>query len=224
MGATPTVVQKKRKLAEVVTSPDFIDKQKEKEERLAKRPAKPAVTKEPPRKKSEKSGVATAKKAGRKHSSGSETSDDGAFSTHDSTSDPDVPHPPKNASDVKPHLRFTWNALKPPVSEDSLKGKCFALVYFNEEKKKPVLFFGRLLRRFLAEEGGLPENFEFDCFDFTPQPGSIFKKPSTKDVIFFAPWDIIDGPIEVEAYKNGSVKVPQIEVINQGCVRLRHTC
>ena len=55
-------------------------------------------------------------------------------------------------------LRATWKTFSPPMTEDSLFGKWYGVLYCTKRTSK--LFVVKILKRFVADENGLVENLE----------------------------------------------------------------
>ena len=62
------------------------------------------------------------------------------------------------------YLRKVWNEINLPVTEDPVKLKLFAAVYYPDQSKKgkPKLLVGRVLKRFLKNENGPTDSMEQD--------------------------------------------------------------
>ena len=58
-------------------------------------------------------------------------------------------------------LKITWKTLNPPVKEDQILGKWYAIIYSS--KRSSMLFVGKVLRRFLDDENGPTESLEIKC-------------------------------------------------------------
>ena len=70
--------------------------------------------------------------------------------------------PPSNESDAYEFLTTVWDQLNPPVTEETLQGKFFAVVFYDI-KRKPHLYVGRILKLFLTDADGLAKEFSVEC-------------------------------------------------------------
>ena len=59
-------------------------------------------------------------------------------------------------------LASFWKSISTPTTEEELKGCWCACMYLS--KKRELLYFGRVMRRFLVEAGGPVESLQIDCF------------------------------------------------------------
>ena len=64
--------------------------------------------------------------------------------------------PPTSEHQTYLYLRNLWENINPPMSEDSIVNKWFAAVYYIDAKnlRKPKLFVGKVLKRFLEDDDG----------------------------------------------------------------------
>ena len=108
------------------------------------------------------------------------------------------------------NLAKLWKSMDPPTSENDLTQKWFGCIFVA--KKKSHLYVGKVMRRFLEEEGGPTKDLEINCLK--PHVGSdtvLESVPShlTPDVTVFPIHDIIYGPLEVVPMKSGRWNVPE---------------
>ena len=129
------------------------------------------------------------------------------------------------------NIRKTWNSLSPKVTnEEDLIGKFYAIIY--ESKKKQKLYVGRIVRRFLDDEGGNVDKLEILCLKPKVGSGTVLEdipqnqrgvlepSSSTKnDVVRYTDIvslvNIIAGPLEVEALKGNKFNVPAYEEVRE---------
>ena len=113
-----------------------------------------------------------------------------------------------SAADI---LRATWKTLSPPVTEDSLLGKWYGVVYCTKRISK--LFVGKILKRFLADENGLVEKLEVRCLKPKVSSGTIPEDTPAHlpDVSLFDLADVIYGPLKVVPLKSDKFNVPDYE-------------
>ena len=77
------------------------------------------------------------------------------------------------------YLRKVWNEINLPVAEGAIKSKFFTAVYYPDQskKRKPKLFVGRVLKRFLRDENGPTESLELDCLSLAVGSLRLWKNP-----------------------------------------------
>ena len=143
----------------------------------------------------------------------SESQDDAMFSDEEeSESEDELCHPVLNA---KAKLQATWKRLNPPVKENQILGKWYAIIYAS--KRSSMLFVAKVLRRFLHDENSQTQSLEIKCLK--PKVGSGTTLEDTPDhlpdISLFALSDVIAGPLEVVPLK-GSAKfdVPNMRVLS----------
>ena len=112
----------------------------------------------------------------------------------ESDTDDETFDPVENATK---QLLATWKSLSPPVSEDEIKGKWFAVAYAG--KRRQMLIVGKILNRFLVEKDG-----EVDCMEMKflkPKVGLGNMLEDTPehlpDISNILLKDIIAGPLNV---------------------------
>ena len=116
------------------------------------------------------------------------------------------------------NLQTTWKNLNPPVKEEQILGKWYAVIY--ETKCSNMLFVVKPLRRFLGDENGPTESLEMKCLK--PMVGSGTTLEDTPehlpDISVFYLSKVIAGPLEVLPLK-GSTKfdVPEYENLVEHC-------
>ena len=73
------------------------------------------------------------------------------------------------------YLRKVWNEINLPVAEDAIKSKFFTAVYYPDQskKRKPKLFVGRVLKRFLRDKLDL----ELDCLSLAVGSPEALEEP-----------------------------------------------
>ena len=73
--------------------------------------------------------------------------------------------PPISERQTNLFLIDLWKKVNPPVTEESLLNAWFATIYYTDinKKKKPKLFVGKVLRRFLADANGATTHLQLDC-------------------------------------------------------------
>ena len=107
-----------------------------------------------------------------------------------------------NDKDFEAQLIETWKSLSPPVSEDEIKSKWLAAIFRQDEKQ--IMCIGRVLKRFLEDEGGNVTHIELDCLK--PKVGNenvLYGYPKGQsDCYAFPIEDVIGGPLD-------SVPVPR---------------
>ena len=110
-------------------------------------------------------------------------------------------------------LRATWKTLSPPVTEESVMGKWYAVVY--NTKRACRLFVGKVIKRFLVDENGPVDSLEVRCLK--PRVGSGTLLDDTPeflpDISLFNLADVIYGPLEVVPMKAGKFDVPEYQQV-----------
>ena len=98
-------------------------------------------------------------------------------------------------------LLETWNTLRPPVKEETIKGKWYGVLYSTKKSQAP--YIAKTLRRFLADENGPVDCIEMRCLK--PKVGSVTILHNTTlhlpDITSFPLCDIIYGLLEVVPLK-----------------------
>ena len=108
-------------------------------------------------------------------------------------------------------LLETWYTLRPPVKEETIKGKWYGVLYST--KKSQALYIAKILRRFLADENGPVDCIEMRCLK--PKVGSVTILHNTTlhlpDITSFPLCDIIYGLLEVVPLKGEKFNLPSYE-------------
>ena len=94
-------------------------------------------------------------------------------------------------------LQF-WKSVSPPVNESSIKGKWFAAIY--EDRNRKSLYIGRAVRRFLMEDDGDVTHLELDCLK--PRVGNVdildgYPPDHDGDKYLYPLEDVLGGPLDV---------------------------
>jgi hypothetical protein len=105
-------------------------------------------------------------------------------------------------------LQKTWETLRPPVTEETIKGKWYGVIFSN--KRCNQLFIGKVLRRLLVDENGPVESIEFRCLKPKVGSGTVIDDTPLHlpDISLFSLSDIIYGPLEVIPLKGQKFNVP----------------
>jgi len=110
-------------------------------------------------------------------------------------------------------LRKTWGTINPPVSQEAILGKWYAVTY--ETKRTSRLFIGKIVKRFLTDKDGSVESLEIRCLK--PKVGyqtTIEDTPEhLPDISVFNLTDVIYGPLEVISVRGGKFNVPNYEKV-----------
>ena len=122
-------------------------------------------------------------------------------------------NPPLNERQGLIHLRNVWSELNSPVSEKELQGRFFGAIYYADmhKKKKPKLFVGKLLRRYLADVDGPTVSVDLDCLELAIGSPKILSEPPAhlgKDIGTFDVFNIIAGPLEASFRGGNKWNVP----------------
>ena len=107
--------------------------------------------------------------------------------------------------------RNVWGELNPLVSEKELQGHFFGAIYYADipKKKKPKLFAGKLLRRYLAD--GPTVSVDLDCLELAIGSQQILSGPTAhlgKDIGTFDVFNIIAGPLKASFRGGNKWNVP----------------
>ena len=110
-------------------------------------------------------------------------------------------------------LRATWESLSPPVTEESVLGKWYAVIY--ETKRASRLFVGKIMKRFLVDENGPVESLQIRCLKPKVGSGTLLEDTPKHlpDISIFNLHDVIYGPLKVVPVKGGKFDVPDYEQI-----------
>ena len=115
--------------------------------------------------------------------------------------------PPKNDPQGYSYLKCTWEEISPPVKEDNLLNRFFGAIYYADKgRKKPLLYIGKLLRRFLKDENGPTDSLQLDCLKPGLGKTTILEEIPEhfpRDIYDFKVHDIITGPLDGSFVKGG---------------------
>ena len=105
-------------------------------------------------------------------------------------------------------LLALWKSLSPPVPEEEVVQKWYAVIF--SDKKKSYLYIGKALNRFLVDEGGPIKSLIVDCC-LKPPVGStdvldFLPENQPKDISEFDISDVI-AKVEVEPVRGNQIKV-----------------
>ena len=70
-------------------------------------------------------------------------------------------------------LQAVWKQLSPPTKEDKIVGKWYAVIYQN--RKSPMLYIGKAVRRFLRDENGPVESILIRCLKSKVGSGTVLE-------------------------------------------------
>ena len=115
--------------------------------------------------------------------------------SEDDSSDEEVVN---NELDNRGQLMQFWKSVSPPVNESSIKGKWFAAIYNDSNKKS--LYIGRAIRRFLIDDDGEVTHLELDCLK--PRVGNVnildgYPPEHDGDKYLYPLEDVLGGPLDV---------------------------
>ena len=121
--------------------------------------------------------------------------------------------PPVSESEGYEHLKRVWSDFTPPITEESLKMKFFAAIYYIDpsNRKKPKLFIGRIIRRFLSEAEGSVDCLELDCLELAVgSPVILSERLDTigRDIGMFSAFNIIAGPLDATLQSGKKWMIP----------------
>ena len=76
-----------------------------------------------------------------------------------------IKFPPATEFESYDYLRKVWRDINPSTPESAIKTKLYFCIYFVDKnaKKKPKLFVGRVLNRFLEDKDGPARSLVLDC-------------------------------------------------------------
>ena len=130
--------------------------------------------------------------------------------------------PPSNESDAYEYLTTVWDQLNPPVTEEILLGKFFVVVFYNI-KRKPHLFVGRILKRFLTDADGPAKEFSVECLKrgATSTSTILEEVPQhlNKDIAIYPTYDIICGPLKTSLLCGAKWSVPDYPLVYKKIVK-----
>ena len=126
--------------------------------------------------------------------------------------------PPGTERQAYMYLRKVWNEINLPVAEDAIKSKFFAAVYYPDQskKRKPKLFVGRVLKRFLRDENGPTESLELDCLSLAVGSPEALEEPPKHlghDIGVFLAHDIIAGPLDLTIKSSTKWNAPEYRLV-----------
>ena len=104
-------------------------------------------------------------------------------------------------------LRSTWETLSPPVPDEDMLGKWYAVIYPTQWARR--LYVGK--KRFLLEKNGDVDCVQVCCLKPKVGSGTLLEDTPTHlpDVFLFKLADIIYGPLEVIPMKAAKFDVPE---------------
>lgn len=109
---------------------------------------------------------------------------------------------PAIEADTISQLKSCWQSLDPPVPENEVIGRWYALVYGR--KGQESVFVGKVIRRFLTDEtsgGGRVDEIEVDCLKSCVGTKTVmndYPAGATRDIFTCPITDVIAGPLVVE--------------------------
>ena len=94
-------------------------------------------------------------------------------------------------------LIASWRSLSPPVPEEEIQGKWFAVAYPG--KRRPTLIIGKVLKRFLVEKDGAVECLEMKFLKPKVGSGNVLEDTPAHlpDIGNIPLKDIIAGPLTI---------------------------
>ena len=121
--------------------------------------------------------------------------------------------PPKSERQALIYLQNVWSQINLLVFEKGIQGRFFAAIYYPDfnKKKKTKVFIGKLLRRYLTDEGGATLSVDLDCLELAiGSPTVLSERPAHlgKDVGTFDAFDIISWPLKVDFAGGNKWNVP----------------
>ena len=81
----------------------------------------------------------------------------------DATSKTSPEIPATSSATSSQAIKNYWMSISPPCVETKVKSSWCACIYKTDTTKNPLLYLGRIKKRFLLEEGGAVEKLEVDC-------------------------------------------------------------
>ena len=81
----------------------------------------------------------------------------------DATSKTSTEIPATSSAMSSQAIKNYWMSISPPCVETKVKSFWCACIYKTDTTKNPLLYLGRIKKRFLLEEGGAVEKLEVDC-------------------------------------------------------------
>ena len=119
-----------------------------------------------------------------------------------------------HTNDVKSTLWKTWDTIFPPVEEQDLKGKWYAICYAG--RKIAHLFIARVTKRFRFDEGGPVEAIECLCLKEKFGTGdTILEEDSAAKPEMIPIHDVIMGPLTCHVIGKKRWDVPEYVTVKR---------
>ena len=117
--------------------------------------------------------------------------------------------PPKSEPDAFKYLRSVWQDINLPTPEDELIGRFYGAIYYDM-RRRPLLYIGRVQRRFLKDAEGPASELTLDCLSLAVSTATVLKEPPIhlRDVGEFTVDNIIAGPVEATLMNLGKWSIP----------------
>ena len=114
--------------------------------------------------------------------------------------------PPKSEPDAFKYLRSVWQDINLPTPEDELIGRFYGAIYYDM-RRRPLLYIGRVQRRFLKDAEGPASELTLDCLSLAVSTATVLKEPPIhlRDVGEFTVDNIIAGPVEATLMNLGKM-------------------
>ena len=136
-------------------------------------------------------------------------------SSEESLSDEEIIDNIEDESNLRGQLCEFWKSISPPVNESSIKGKWFAAIF--EDRNRKSLYVGRAIKRFLKDEEGEVTHLELDFLK--PRVGNVdildgYPPDHGGNKYVYPLQDVLGGPLDVVPVpRKRSWKVPNLEKI-----------
>jgi len=119
-------------------------------------------------------------------------------------------------------LKSTWETLSPPITEESILGKWYAVIYST--KKTDQLFIGKIMKRFLTDKDGPVDFLEVRCLKPKVGSGTLLDDTPAHlpDISNFRLTDVIYGPLNVVPMKGGKFDVINYENVFNHYKSVKH--
>ena len=116
---------------------------------------------------------------------------------------------------AKMKLLETWKSLAPPVKEEDIRGKWYAVAYTG--KRRSVLLIGKILKRFLVEKDGDVDALEMKFLKPKVGLGNLLEDTPLHlpDISTILLQDIIAGPLSVTPQKSPYFLVTEYENLKE---------
>ena len=116
------------------------------------------------------------------------------------------------------YLWQVWTDINSPTPERAIKSKLFASISFvdTNAKKKPKLFVGRVLNRFLEDKDWPALCLVLDCLKLAVgSPTVLYERPRHlgQDVEEFPIYDTIAGPLDATFVGSSKWSIPKYPVV-----------